>query len=206
MKTRILQATNYYAPAYSFGGPTRLLEIYGDMLRSQNYCVDVLTSDLLTREACQGAKIMDLGTDGKIEYVHEPRWAYLTQRNIHLNFLLCMKIVVALRKYDIVQLSEYRGLLPLVVIFFARLYNTKIVHHSFGMISQKRGPKKKAYDFIFRKLFSNNVSICFAENEEERQQYISRLASMRRRSSCYLIRLRSANQRHTFQGCLSKAN
>ena len=172
MKMRILQVTNYYAPAYSFGGPTRLLEIYANMLRSRNFRVDVLTSDLLTRETCQGSKILDLGDKGKIEYVHEPRWVYLTKKNIHLNFFLCLKIAVSIRKYDFVQLSEYRGLLPLVVIIFASLFNTKIVHHSFGMISQKRGVKKKIYDFIFRRLFLKRVSICFAENEEERLQYI----------------------------------
>jgi glycosyltransferase involved in cell wall biosynthesis len=173
MRIKLLQATNTYAPAYSFGGPIRLFEMYADMLRQNNFQVDVLTSDLLTRETCQGAKIVELGENGKIEYVAANKTKFLIKRNVYLNFSLYLKIISRLKNYEFVQFCEFRGILPLLVLFFAGWYKVKVIHHSFGMISQKRGPKKTFYDALFLRFFLKSVTICFAENEVEKLQYLS---------------------------------
>ncbi|HEY6210058.1 MAG TPA: hypothetical protein VIW28_13425, partial [Gemmatimonadales bacterium] len=79
---RILQATNWYAPAYAFGGPTRLFEVYAEILRSRGVRVDVLTSDLMTRTSFMGPHVVDLGSRGRIAYVKALRIAALAKRNI----------------------------------------------------------------------------------------------------------------------------
>ena len=46
-------------------------------------------------------------------------------------------------------------------------------HHSLGTISQLPVGKKGVWDFFFRRLFVSAVTVCFAENGGERQQYIA---------------------------------
>jgi len=170
---RILQATNWYAPAYAFGGPTRLFEAYAQMLRARGVRVDVLTSDLITRTSFMGPHVVDLGSRGRITYVKALRIAALARRNIHLHFRLCARICMEAGRYDYIQFVDYRGLLPLVLLLVSRLRGVKLIHHSFGTISQRPVGKKRVWDSLFRSWFAKAVSLCFAENERERQDYLA---------------------------------
>jgi len=169
---QILQATNWYAPAYAFGGPARLLEAYADLLRARGVRVDVVTSDLLTRTSFIGPHVADLGPLGRITYVKASRIPGLVNRNIHLHWRLYVEVVRRAARYDYVQFADYRGALPLLLLLLGKVKGVRLIHHSFGMISQRRGVKKVVWDFLFRRLFTKNVSLCFAENESERQEYI----------------------------------
>ena len=170
---RILQATNWYAPAYAFGGPTRLFEVYAEILRSRGVRVDVLTSDLMTRTSFMGPHVVDLGSRGRIAYVKALRIAALAKRNIHLHFRLYARIWTEATRYDYVQFTDYRGMLPLVLVLVGRFRGARLVHHSFGTVSQRRVGKKVVWDFFFQRWFAQTVSLCFAENEREREDYVA---------------------------------
>ncbi|HET9509357.1 MAG TPA: glycosyltransferase, partial [Gaiellaceae bacterium] len=58
---RILQVTPYFAPAWAYGGPPRVMFDYAVGLAARGHQVDVLTTDVLDAEhrATPAAEVMD---------------------------------------------------------------------------------------------------------------------------------------------------
>src|SRR5437773_2274955 len=127
------------------------MEAYAQMLRSRGVRVDVLTTDILTRSTFMGPHVVDLGSRGRITYVKALRIAALIRHNIHLHLGLYVEVWRQARFYDCVEFADYRGLLPLLLLLLSRLRGVKLVHHSFGMISQRVRGRKLAWDMLFRR-------------------------------------------------------
>ncbi len=170
---RILQVTNSYAPAYSFGGPVRLFEIYAEILRKHGFFVSVLTTDMLTRNTYIGPRVTKLSDQESIEYSRASRFPFLMSKNINLHFPLYRKVISAIHKYDYVQFCEMRGLLPLVLLLFCSRYKVKLIYHSFGMIKPNKRLHHKIYDSFFMSLFKTHVNLYFVENIDESNLLIS---------------------------------
>ena len=170
---RVLQAANWYAPAYAFGGPSRLLEAYATMLRARGVTVDVLTTDMLSRTSFMGPHSNDAGPFGRVRYLKACRLTGLNKRNLHLHYRLYAAVLKEARRYDCVQFADYRGALALLLLLLGRFGGVRLAHHSFGMISQRQVGKKVIWDLLFKRLFARSVSVCFAENETERQEYLA---------------------------------
>lgn len=135
--------------------------------------VDVLTTDLLSRSTFMGPHDVDFGSQGRIRYVKACRVPGLVKRNLHLHIRLYVAILRDARRYDFVEFADYRGLLPLVLLLLRRFSGVRLIHHSFGMISQPRVGKKRLWDLAFQRLFVRSVDLCFAENVRERAEYIA---------------------------------
>ena len=53
---RVLQVTPYFAPAWAYGGPPRVMSDFASGLAARGHEVDVLTTDVLDDERADAAR------------------------------------------------------------------------------------------------------------------------------------------------------
>ncbi|HDZ62050.1 MAG TPA: glycosyltransferase [Nitrospirae bacterium] len=171
----VIQLMSYYAPAFGFGGPIRLMYEYAKWVVDGGFRVSVLTGDT-NHDFTPIAKKYQCEHGIHIRRVHV-YWRRLVKRSINLvspsMFLRAVWRVLHTEKCVIVHVCEVRGLVVLYGVALKKLFPKKVilVHSAFGMLHFKQSRRRQLYDRLFLRPLLCGMDLGLAQNDHEINQY-----------------------------------
>lgn len=172
---KILQVCPYYAPAFSFGGPPRVMYDLARGLVQRGHQVSVFTSDALdVRETNKRISITKETLEG-IEITRFPRFNTLLPskflRVIVKGF--AKEISERIRDYDVVHLSEVRNYMNMTASETAFKASVPCFISIFGNLAAQRSFHKRAlihlYDSLWTKKMFRRAEGLLVQNEHEKE-------------------------------------
>lgn len=174
MPNKILIITSYFAPAYSYGGPPKVLYLLAKELVRCGKKVTVLTTDVLDEN--RNPKLSEI-IDG-VEVVRFRSISNLLAYKAKIFFV--SKLLNRAKKYidenDVVLFSDLRTIVNWQL--YSYVWRKKIPYgiFPFGQVPLGSGiqaPVKKVFDFWWVNDFVKKASWCFYQTEHEREQLMS---------------------------------
>lgn len=165
----ILHVTPYYAPAYAFGGVTRVVEGLARAQAAHGHAVTVLTTDALTqRTRWQGPP--EAREDGVLVLRARNRSVWLRGRaNLSTPQGFSTLAERALDQAEIVHVHELRTIEALTVIPRAHARRLPVLLSPHGTLTRAtgRGALKAGWDALFGRRLARGVSTVVALNAAE---------------------------------------
>ncbi len=166
--------SNFYAPAWGFGGPVRVLHDYAHWLDGWAE-VQIATTDLNHdyRRLRQAHYSCDPGTVRRHRLIL-PR---LGRRAVYLvPPTLLLDVATRIGRWRgpaVLHTCDVRGILPLYAIALKRTFGHRLlhIHSAFGMLHEKPSPWRKLYDAGFGRAFFRAVDVGLAQNAHEERVY-----------------------------------
>lgn len=162
--------TPYYAPAWSYGGPPKVLHSMATELVKQNHRVTVLTTDVLDEnrqskltEKLDGIKIYRFKTISN--------WLAFHLKLFFVPFF-GMKIKKYLSTADVVLMSDVRSVLNGQIYGYLRKNNIKFGIFAFGQIPYSGDWKdniKKIFDWLWVRKMMKNANFHFYQTDHEKK-------------------------------------
>lgn len=172
MRKNITIISQYYAPAWSYGGPPKVLNILARQMVRQGIKVKVITTDVrnekrntILKEILDGAEIFRFKTISN-------NLAYKEKLIISPNILKKSKDII--EQSDIVLFSDIRAIINWQLYSFVYGLKKPYGIFAFGEIPHGHGFKaqiKKILDLIWVKDFIKKASFRFAQTVHERQMF-----------------------------------
>jgi glycosyltransferase involved in cell wall biosynthesis len=171
---RILQVTSYYAPAWGYGGPPRVMTQYASGLAARGHDVTVFTTDALDdgARARPRRELLD-GVD-----VH--RFANLSntlawRSKKYLPPGLVFATAARARRYDVVHATDARTVATASAALAARASGAAFclsAHGSLPGSSGLRGAVKRGYDRALVQPMLAHAALLLAQTEHEADLYL----------------------------------
>ena len=169
---KILISTPYYAPAWGYGGPPKLLHEFALALKKNGHKVYIITCDLLDNKR-------SVSYDDSFENISIYRLKtasnYLAWKHKIIlpigAFSYLNKIV---KDFDFVFCSDLRHILNIAAYRACKKYNVPYSIAAYGEIAITDDWKKifkKIYDILFGFQIAKNANYLFAQTEHEAQAY-----------------------------------
>jgi len=171
---KILQISPTYAPAWSFGGVTRVVYNISTELSKRGHDVTVFTTDALDFYSRISTTYKPSIVEGvKVFYLKNINYPLMRSFNIKFSPELLIYSNKYLQDFDIIHFHGYRTMLNIMVHHFTRKYNVPYVIHAHGSLPkmQIKQSLKWLYDTIFGYRFLEDASKVIALSSIEAQQY-----------------------------------
>lgn len=170
---KILQILPYYAPAWGYGGPPRVMFDYARLLVARGHKVTVYTSDAYRRDARIG-KSKDV-IDGVEIYYFKNVSNYLAwhkKKFFPIGFSSFLKKTVS--HFDIIHISAIRNFMNLIAYPIIKASGVPYVMDAHGSLPVATKCLKmfaKLYDRLFTLPMIKNASVLFAQTKHEAELY-----------------------------------
>jgi glycosyltransferase involved in cell wall biosynthesis len=170
---RILQVTPYFAPAWAYGGPPRVMYDYAAGLAARGHEVSVLTTDVLDRErrASPAYEVMDGVRVRRLPNLSNSL-AWRTKK--YLPRGLVTRLAREVRAYDIVHVTDTRTLLTAAAYGVSRARRVPLclsAHGSLPASAGLRGAVKRAYDAALVRPMLQRAALLLAQTPHEASLY-----------------------------------
>jgi glycosyltransferase involved in cell wall biosynthesis len=170
---RILQVTPYFAPAWAYGGPPRVMFDYAVGLAALGHQVDVLTTDVLDAEhrATPAVEVMDGVRVRRLPNVSNSL-AWRTKK--YLPRGLVRRLGREIADYDAVHVTDTRTYLTAAAYVAARARGVPFclsAHGSLPGSAGLRGVVKRAYDAVFVRPMLEQAALLLAQTDHEAELY-----------------------------------
>jgi glycosyltransferase involved in cell wall biosynthesis len=170
---RILQVTSYYAPAWAYGGPPRVMAEFAGGLARRGHAVTVFTTDVLDAE--QRVRPLRETLDG-VQVARFPNLsntlAWRTKK--YLPPGLVAATARRIRGFDIVHATDARTLATATAYLAARAAGVPFVLSAHGSLPGSaglRGRVKNVYDSVLVRPMLERAALLLAQTEHEEQLY-----------------------------------
>lgn len=170
---KIVIVTPYYAPAWSYGGPPKVLSLLARQLVKKGHMVSVITTDVLDVKRNDNIKETK---DGVYIYRFRTISNYLAYKQ-KLFFVphLLDKSKKIIESADVVLFSDVRSILNWQL--FGYVFRKRIPYgvFAFGQIPYEYGWKslvKKIFDIIWVRRFISLSTWCFCQTKHEKQMFL----------------------------------
>ena len=171
---RILQVTSYYAPAWAYGGPPRVMTEFARGLARRGHEVTVITTDVL--EATRRASPLRETLDGVRVERHRTlsnTLAWHTKK--YLPPGLVAATARAIRHYDVVHATDARTLATATAYLASRAAGVPFVLSAHGSLPGSiglRGQVKRAYDRALVRPMLQQAALLLAQTSHEERVYV----------------------------------
>jgi glycosyltransferase involved in cell wall biosynthesis len=170
---RVLQVTPYFAPAWAYGGPPRVMFDYASGLVALGHTVDVYTTDALDEHA-RAAPAFEV-----IDGVSVRRFPNLSnrlawERKKYLPRGLLGRLLRNARRYDVVHVTDARTFLTAASHLALWRSSTPLVLSAHGSLPQSaglRGVVKSVYDAALLRPTLRRSPLLLAQTDHERRLY-----------------------------------
>lgn len=170
---RVLQVTPYYAPAWAYGGPPRVMSDFAAGLAARGHVVDVLTTDVLDEE--RRAEPREETIDG----VRVRRLPNLSNRlawksKKYLPRGLLRRLALEARAYDVIHVTDIRTYLTasaFLVSLGRQVPLAVSAHGSLPASTGLRGAVKGVYDAVLVRPMLRRAAALFAQTSHEAALY-----------------------------------
>lgn len=172
---RVLQVTSYYAPAWAYGGPPRVMTDFATGLAERGHDVTVFTTDVL--DADERARPLRQELNG----VHVERFPNLSnslawRAKKYLPPGLVLATARRMSKFDVVHATDARTLATATAYLAARTAGVPFVLSAHGSLpgsSGVRGAVKHAYDRALVRPMLERAALLLAQTAHEERLYRS---------------------------------
>ena len=170
---RILQVTPYFAPAWAYGGPPRVMHDYAVGLAARGHDVDVLTSDVLddVSRARPLRETMD-GVDVRRFPNISNTLAWRTKKYLPRGLL--RELARTAGRYDAVHVTDVRTYLTAAAHLTTAARGVPFVlsaHGSLPASTGLRGAVKRVYDAALVRPMLRRASVLLAQTDHEAELY-----------------------------------
>ena len=171
---RLLQVTPYFAPAWAYGGPPRVMHDLAVGLAARGHRVDVLTTDVLD-------------ADHRAEPDHERMSGVSVRRLPNLSNSLAWRkkkylprglvrtLAAEAGDYDAIHVTDVRTYLTASAFLAATARRTPLVISAHGSLPGSagvRGAVKRAYDLALVRPMLRRASLLLAQTGHEAELYV----------------------------------
>ncbi len=168
---RILQVVPYFYPAWSYGGPAKLVYDTSKELSKRGHTVTVYTSDAYnaTERMPEEKKI----TDFRIHYFRNLSNMLAFKANAYLPVALFFRVPFELYQFDVIHLHDFYIAANVWVTMWARIYKIPYILSVHGCLEDERRQQKSLFKNVFLRLFGISMLrhakrlIATSENEEK---------------------------------------
>lgn len=163
----------YYAPAWAYGGPPKVMDELARQLAARGHTVTVYTTDALDGRARMRVR----RENRRGVAVHRfrnlsNRLAYGQKVFLPLGFAHALRR--SIREFDVVHLSDFRTLQNGQAMVLARRHGVPLVLSAFGQLPRATGVKrfaKAGYDRLYGYRLLRYAAACLAQTENEASWY-----------------------------------
>jgi len=166
---RILQVTPYFAPAWAYGGPPRVMHTYAVGLARRGHHVDVLTTDVLdernraspAEEVMEGVRVRRLPNVSNTLAWRTKK--YLPRGLVH-------RLAREIGSYDVVHVTDSRTFLTAASYLAARARGVPLclsAHGSLPSSTGLRGAIKRVYDTALVRPMLGHAALLLAQTDHE---------------------------------------
>jgi glycosyltransferase involved in cell wall biosynthesis len=170
---RLLQVSPYFAPAWAYGGPPRVMYDLATGLVARGHQVDVLTTDVL--DASRRATPAEETLDG-VRVVRHPNLsnslAWRTKKYLPRGLLTAL--VRSVGRYDAVHVTDTRTYLTAAAYLAARGRGVPLCLSAHGSLPGSeglRGAVKSAYDRVLVRPMLGRAALLLAQTDHEAVLY-----------------------------------
>jgi glycosyltransferase involved in cell wall biosynthesis len=171
---RILQVTSYYAPAWAYGGPPRVMREYAAGLAARGHDVTVLTTDVLDAE--RRARPRRETLDGvRVERFPNLSNSLAWRAKKYLPPGLVLATARRIRGFDVVHATDARTLATATAYLAARAARVPFVLSAHGSLPGSagvRGAVKGAYDRALVRPMLERAALLLAQTDHEARLYV----------------------------------
>jgi glycosyltransferase involved in cell wall biosynthesis len=172
---KVLQVTPYYAPAWAYGGPPRVMSDFASGLAALGHDVHVLTTDVLDDERRAGPP------EETLDGVRVRRLPNLSNRlawesKKYLPRGLLRRLAVEAARYDVVHVTDIRTYLTAAAFLATSARRTPLAISAHGSLPGSaglRGAVKSAYDAVLVRPMLRRAAALFAQTSHEAALYES---------------------------------
>ena len=166
---RILQVTPYFAPAWAYGGPPRVMYEFATGLVERGHEVDVLTTDVCDaeRRAAPRREVLDGVRVHRLPNLSNSL-AWRTKKYLPLG--LATRLARAVDHYDIVHCTDTRTYLTAAAYLATRVRRVPLClspHGSLPGSAGLRGAVKMAYDRLLVRPMLERAALLLAQTRHE---------------------------------------
>jgi len=170
---RILQVTPYFAPAWAYGGPPRVMYQFARGLAARGRRVTVYTTDVLDAETRAGParEWMD-GVEVRRFANVSNTLAWRTKKYIPPGLLA--RLARDVRDYDVVHITDTRTALVAAAYLATRAFGVPLCVSAHGSLPGShglRGRIKDGYDAVFVRPMLGRAALLLAQTTHEAQLY-----------------------------------
>lgn len=170
---RVLQVTPYFAPAWAYGGPPRVMSDFASGLVALGHEVDVLTTDVLDdeRRAEPAEEVMDGVRVRRLPNLSN-RLAWESKK--YLPRRLLRSLAVEVGGYDVVHVTDVRTYLTASAFVTTAVRRTPLALSAHGSLPGStglRGAVKSVYDLALVRPMLRRAAALFAQTSHEAALY-----------------------------------
>lgn len=170
---RILQVTPYFAPAWAYGGPPRVMTEYAVGLAALGHQIDVFTTDVLdgVRRAAPTVETLDGVRVRRFRNVSNSL-AWSTKK--YLPYGLPVALARAAGKYDAIHVTDTRTFLTASAFLASLGRSVPLVVSAHGSLPRSRGIRgavKDVYDLALVRPMLRRASLLLAQTDHEAELY-----------------------------------
>lgn len=172
---KILQVVPYFYPAWSYGGPAKLVYDTSREYIRRGHRVTVYTSDAYDADSRmpEQEKISDFD----VRYFRNLSNDLAYRANIYLPIGLFFSVPFEIRSYDVIHLHDFYTFANIWITFWARIYRVPYVLSVHGCLETQRMLQRSVFKKIFLDLFGKSILLSaarlIASSENEEQAYRS---------------------------------
>lgn len=170
-----LQLMYTYAPAWGFGGPSRLMYDYARWMANVGPGASVIAGDIY--HDYTGIRVREETLEGiRIRRVRV-YFRNLVKRSFNCvapsMLLLGLRRVMSLNQVTVIHIAELRSPVFLYAAILRRLLPRQVVllHSAFGMLHQRKSRLRDLFDPIFMGFMLRSVDVGLAQNDHEAEVY-----------------------------------
>ena len=172
---KILQVIPYFPPAYSFGGPAKVVYDISQGLVRRNNEVVVYTSDALNSYSRMNFDILQSIKGMKIYYMRTFFLTFVKKYKLFITPELLLRIKKDIKKFKIIHLHEYRTFQNVIIAHYARKFGVPYILQAHGSLPRIMDKQrlKRIYDKLFGYAILKYASKVIALNQKEATQYLN---------------------------------
>ena len=175
---KILQVISYFYPAWTHGGPVKIVYEISKELVAKEHKVTVWTTNVYDRK-----RRLNVDKNNAVNIKGIRTYYFRNISNIlaaNYNFFFVPKILSVARreilKFDVIHLHEYYTLQNVVVCYYAKTYKIPYVLNTQGSLCpirrRQKSVAKKVFTYLFGKYILRNASKTIALTKEEKKQFM----------------------------------
>jgi glycosyltransferase involved in cell wall biosynthesis len=170
---RVLQVTSYYAPAWAYGGPPRVMTDFATGLVERGHEVTVFTTDVL--DADERARPLRQELDGvRVERFPNLSNSLAWRTKKYLPPGLVLATARRISKFDVVHATDARTLATATAYVAARIAGVPFVLSAHGSLPGSngvRGAVKGVYDRALVRPMLERAALLLAQTSNEERLY-----------------------------------
>ncbi|HEU5372043.1 MAG TPA: glycosyltransferase [Gaiellaceae bacterium] len=170
---RILQVVSYYAPAWAYGGPPRVMADFATGLVARGHEVTVLTTDVLD-ESSRARPARETLDGVRVERFRNVSNALAWRNKKYIAPALVAATARRIGEFDVVHATDARTLATATAYLAARAASVPFVLSAHGSLPGSvglRGAVKQAYDGVLVRPMLERAALLLAQTDHEARLY-----------------------------------